>query len=102
MNHISVEELKSVLDAGDSVAVIDVRSPMEFESGHIPGAVNVPLGEVMARAEELGQYDPLYINCRSGGRSQVACLQLVSQGVPHAVNVEGGMMAWEMAGFGSE
>jgi rhodanese-related sulfurtransferase len=56
--------------------LVDVRSPREFQSGHIPGAVNVPLGELKSRQAELeAGRGGLYVVCQSGGRSAKATKQ---------------------------
>lgn len=62
---------KALADRG--VRVVDVRTPAEFEAGHVPGAVNVPYDQVPARAAELGPADrPLVLYCRTGHRSGIA------------------------------
>jgi phage shock protein E len=63
------------------VAVLDVRTPLEFEAGHVPGALNIPFDQVAARTAELGAKDkPLLVYCRSGRRSGVAAAELIKQG----------------------
>lgn len=78
--------------------VVDVRQPDEYEEGHIPGAVLVPLGEVPERLGDLPSDGTVYVVCRSGGRSASAVGFLLEQGVD-AVNVDGGTMAWIEAGL---
>jgi rhodanese-related sulfurtransferase len=94
---ITVGEL---LALGDEVRVIDVREQDEWDDGHIPWAIHVPLGTV---PEQLEQFDgsPTYVVCRSGGRSGRACEFAAGQGVD-AVNVVGGMLAWWDAGFATD
>lgn len=61
--------------------VIDVRSPMEFNFGHVDGAVNIPLETIAARLEELRDYtETLVLCCASGGRSAMACQFLAQKG----------------------
>jgi phage shock protein E len=61
--------------------VLDVRSAGEFESGHVPGALNIPHDQVAARAAEVGaKGKPVLVYCRSGKRSALAVAELVRQG----------------------
>lgn len=69
--------------------IVDVRSPGEFEGGHIPGAINVPLGEIDRIAERVRPDDVLYLYCQSGMRSSRACKQLKSAGFANVVNIGG-------------
>jgi rhodanese-related sulfurtransferase len=78
--------------------LVDVREHDEWTAGHAPGAVHIPLGEVVARAAEISAADgSVYVVCRAGGRSAQAVGFLVGNGV-EAVNVAGGMQAWSAAG----
>jgi rhodanese-related sulfurtransferase len=83
--------------AGGELSVIDVREPVEWDAGHIDGAVLIPLGEFADRVGELPA-GPLAIVCRSGSRSSMAADWLHSSGVP-AANMTGGMKAWAAAGL---
>lgn len=66
---------------GRGATVLDVRTPAEFQGGHVPGAINVPYDEVAARAAEVGAKDrPVLVYCRSGRRSALAAADLVKQG----------------------
>ena len=87
----------SVADLPPDTAMLDVREPDEWAAGHAPNAVHVPMSELTARMDELPENDPLYVVCRSGGRSARVVAYLAAQGYP-AVNVEGGMQAWAAQG----
>ncbi|MGO1173638.1 MAG: rhodanese-like domain-containing protein [Actinomycetaceae bacterium] len=76
--------------------VLDVREDDEWEAGHAPGAVHIPLGELADRADELGDEDILVV-CRTGGRSGRAA-QWLNQAGYDAWNVDGGMLGWARAG----
>jgi rhodanese-related sulfurtransferase len=77
--------------------VIDVREPREFAAGHLPGAVNIPLGTLRARMGEIPDgAEPVFV-CRSGGRSLRACGLALDGGISSASNLEGGMLAWAAA-----
>ena len=87
----------AVTDVADDATILDVREPDEWEAGHAPGAVHIPLGDLPARVAELPEGAPLPVVCRSGGRSGRAVQWLQQQGVDVA-NLEGGMRAWHAAG----
>ncbi|MGA5817078.1 rhodanese-like domain-containing protein [Kitasatospora sp. NPDC094028] len=77
-------------------ALLDVREQDEWDAGHVEGALHIPIGQVVARIGELPD-EKLYVLCRVGGRSAQVVQYLVQQG-REAVNVDGGMYAWEGAG----
>ena len=79
------------------VVLLDVREDDEWQAGHAPGALHVPLGQVTTRLDELPEGE-LHVVCRSGGRSQQAAAWLSRNGFD-AVNVAGGMQAWAEAGL---
>ena len=87
----------SVADLPADAALLDVRESDEWVAGHAPNAQHVPMGELTGRIAELPDADPLYVICRSGGRSARVVAFLAGQGYP-AVNVEGGMQSWAAQG----
>lgn len=91
---ISVEELKSRLDRADTIVLIDVREPFEFDIARIPGAKLIPLGELPSRMSELDSADEIVIHCKSGQRSAQAVRQLQAAGFEKLHNVAGGILAW--------
>lgn len=97
MDQITVAELKQRIDAGEDLAIIDVRNPDEHAGGAIPGAQLVPLPELPRRLSELDAFKirELIVHCQKGGRSARACGILKSAGFENPVNVEGGYEAWQ-------
>lgn len=96
MKNITVEELKSRMDAGEKLNIVDVREPWEYEEFNI-GAQLLPLGNVMGMqldAIEDMKNDELIIHCKAGARSAQACMMLEQLGYTNVVNVTGGMNAW--------
>jgi rhodanese-related sulfurtransferase len=77
--------------------MLDVREPDEWDAGHAPAARHIPMSQFVERIGELPDDDPLYVVCRSGGRSAQVVQYLVAQGHP-AVNVDGGMQVWAAIG----
>lgn len=97
MNQITVTEL-ATYDAPD---VIDVRETHEYDEGHVPSAVNIPLSELTTRGMRLPTDSVLYVVCQSGGRSARAAEALNAAGI-RAVNVIGGTTAWIQADLALE
>lgn len=97
MNGIPTVAISGVPDPlPEGLAVLDVREPEEWAHGHIEGAVHIPLGELVARFDEIPEAQTLVV-CKVGGRSAQATGYLMQQG-RDAVNLDGGMLDWEAAG----
>ncbi|MEO3972730.1 rhodanese-like domain-containing protein [Streptomyces sp. CAU 1734] len=81
--------------------VLDVREADEWEAGHVEGALHIPMSEFGARFGEVTEAVEdgrrAHVMCRVGGRSAQVTQYLVAQGID-AVNIDGGMLAWEHAG----
>ncbi len=82
---------------GDDV-LLDVREDDEWAAGHAPGALHIPLGQLVARLDELPGDQPVAVVCRGGGRSAQATAYLLGQG-RDVRNVAGGMKAWAASGL---
>ena len=94
-----------------SAIVIDVREPSEFETGHIPGSINIPRGvlefQVDAHPAVANVSDPalshkerpIVVVCRTGGRAALAALSLQRLGFTDVCSIAGGVMAWGEAGL---
>jgi rhodanese-related sulfurtransferase len=100
---ISPGSLADLRRRGDGVTLIDVRTPAEYDEVHVDGARNIPLDRLDPRAiaaEHAGKTgSPLYFVCKSGGRSQKACEQMIAAGINDVVSVEGGTSACEAVGM---
>jgi rhodanese-related sulfurtransferase len=79
--------------------LLDVREPWESQERRIAGAVLIPLVELPGRIGELPEDRDLYVYCRVGGRSRRAVDYLRQAGRSRAINVAGGIDAWEDAGL---
>jgi rhodanese-related sulfurtransferase len=77
--------------------LVDVREQYEWDTGHAPTAILLPLSELRDRFEELPRDQTLLLVCHSGQRSLTASSMLANAGY-HTVNVIGGMSAWHRAG----
>lgn len=101
MNTITVEEVKARLDAGEKLNIVDVREPHENAEFNIGGPL-IPLGKIQAmQIDELEELknEELIVYCRSGKRSENACLILDAAGFTNTKNLIGGMLDWQ-AKFG--
>jgi len=97
MRTITVEELKSRMDSGEKLNIIDVREPWEYTEFNI-GAELIPLGRIQSlQIDDLEdrKNEELIIHCKAGSRSAQACMILEAAGFTNVVNVTGGMMAWQ-------
>lgn len=80
--------------------VLDVREDNEFLSGHLAGAIHIPLGQLQARLSEIALWrdKPILVYCHSGLRSGLALRVLQKAGFSEAFNLKGGVVAWRAAG----
>ena len=93
---ITARQLKDMQDAGESIFLVDVREPNEYEIVSIPGSVLIPKGEFLSGAalERLPQDKRVVLHCKSGARS-AECLAIVKNaGFSDAVHVGGGVLSW--------
>lgn len=95
IEEISATELKTLLNNGDDIQLIDVRQPDEYSFARIAGAKLIPLGELLRRMDELDQTRPAIIQCKMGGRSARAIEALRAYGYRGELkNLRGGITAW--------
>lgn len=94
--HIDAATLERLLAEHADVRVLDVRTPAEFESAHIPGAYNVPLDTLGEHATELERHlsEPVMLVCKSGTRANQACEKLAATGMANLHILAGGMQSW--------
>jgi rhodanese-related sulfurtransferase len=92
---VDVSKLPEILEAGGML--VDVRHDHEYEDGHVPGAVLIPLPDLPDRVSELPTDREFYVMCRTAGRSGRAVEWLVEQGFDARL-VEGGIIAWYDSG----
>ncbi|MGI6517214.1 MAG: rhodanese-like domain-containing protein [Bacillota bacterium] len=95
------EVLYEKLDGGEEWFVLDVRRPEEFATGHLQGAVNIPVHELGKKINFLPQEmeRQIVVYCGSGVRSMFAASALLILGYECVYNMRGGFSAWEAAGL---
>jgi rhodanese-related sulfurtransferase len=96
MPEVSALDAKKIIESGGQV--VDVRTEVEYEAGHIPGARHVPLADVQREAGGLAKDKPVIIYCRSGNRSGPAADAFAASGWD-GHSIEGGLIAWHEAGY---
>lgn len=98
---VDVQTVASVKDRAD-VVLLDVREPFEYDEGHIPGVTLIPMNEVADRLAEIPTDKEVIVTCRSGNRSSQITDFLRQQGYDNVHNMDGGILAWEAAGYDVE
>lgn len=98
---VTSPELNELLKHGRGPRMIDVRTPAEFETVHIPGAYNVPLDLLREHREEIAEHvaDDIVLVCRSGQRASTAEEALRNAGLTNVRILDGGMTAWQNLGY---
>src|ERR1700722_12318173 len=96
---VSAQILKEWLAKNEAI-LVDVREPSEYQAGHIDGATLLPLGSITNGKLPDLEGRRLVLQCRVGGRSQMACMKLIVENPEQEVyNLEGGIEAWKQAGY---
>lgn len=87
-------EFRSEMEQSMSKLLIDVREPVEYKNGFIPGAINIPLSQIEQRMGNIPKDRDLLLYCRSGMRSKNAARILRKNGYTRLVNLQGGISSW--------
>jgi adenylyltransferase/sulfurtransferase len=95
---LSPLEVSQRVDSGE-LHIVDVREQWEYARDHIPHAQLTPLGQIIARPQEVITADNVVFVCEVGQRSAVAAEMAAALGMQHVFNLEGGMQAWRTAGL---
>jgi len=90
---ITVEQLKALGEGEQDFVLVDVREPHELERATL-GGVNIPLGDVAARRDEIPRDRKVVVHCKLGGRSAKAVTALRQLGYEDIWNLQGGIQAW--------
>lgn len=93
---ITVQELKSRMDKGDKIFLLDVREPHEYEWAKIEGSKLIPLGQLPTSLNQLDRETEIVAYCHKGMRSADAVGFLLQQGFPNVKNLIGGIDSWSI------
>jgi len=96
---VSVEQAWSLIQDRPNLVILDVRTAAEYEEGHIPGAVNIPVQEIEERLGELDPSSEYLVYCRTGNRSSVAVQVMKAAGLDRVYHMSEGITAWVSAGY---
>jgi rhodanese-related sulfurtransferase len=104
---VDMEALKAAIDNKEDVAIIDVRVPMEYATGHVPGSINIPRGlleffvwgKVVGYPEKTDTSKTIYIYCKTGIRAALAVKSLQDLGLTNATLVDMKIAEWVKAGY---
>lgn len=102
MGEMSVHQLREHQQSDSKLTILDVRSPDEWESGHIPGAQHYFIGDMRDSIKGLDKDAPYATYCASGYRASIASSLMKSRGFKNVSNVPGSWGAWKAAGYPSE
>jgi rhodanese-related sulfurtransferase len=95
---ITAEETQAKLKAGETMTLLDVREPWEYEAAHIEGSKHIPMGDIPARANnELDPEEHIVVVCHHGVRSMNVTAWLRQQGFEMAQSMRGGIDHWSRA-----
>ncbi len=83
----------------DDVILIDVREQWEYDEVHIPNITLIPMSEIANRLDEISKDKEVILTCRSGNRSGQMTIMLQQNGFDNVHNMQGGILAWQQAGF---
>jgi phage shock protein E len=98
---ISAEELAEQIQLSQAPLILDVRSEKEYAKGHIPGALNIPHGELPDRLSEIdvAKTEKIIVHCLSGYRARIAEKILIEAGYSNVRDLDGQMKGWQRAGY---
>jgi hydroxyacylglutathione hydrolase len=91
---IPVVSAPELVAGTDGRTIVDVRDDAEWDAGHIPGALHVPLTRLTQRVDELRGVGPIVVHCQAGLRSAIAASVLRAAGIARVSSLEGGYPAW--------
>ena len=97
-SEVDIHTVAEIKDRED-VFLLDVREQWEYDEGHIPGVTLLPMGEVPARLDEIPTDIEVIVTCRSGNRSGQVTDYLRQNGFDNVHNMQGGIVAWDDAGY---
>jgi len=102
--NVEVAEFKKLVEANPEGQIIDVRTPGEYAEGNLNGSKMMDINgkDFKDQLETLDKKAPVYVYCRSGGRSGRAMQMMSDMGFTEVYNMSGGFMAWSEAGYPSK
>ena len=101
IKEVSVDTVKQMIDNKEDIILLDVRDSEEYETGHIPGAINISRGSLDFKVHLIipDKNKKIIVYCGLDLRSPLATKSLNDLGYSHAINMIGGLRAWKEAGY---
>ena len=96
---ITAQDLSARQQGAEPLLVIDVRGVAEYNSGHVPGAINIPQQKLERQLDKLQDAKGVVLYCINGRRTRLAEQTLIENDIPNVFHLEGGLMGWRQAGF---
>lgn len=93
---LNPNDFQNGIDTIENLELIDCRTAEEFQSGHLPNALNFDIlnGDFQSQIPNFSKDKTYYIYCRSGARSTNACQMLLAKGIENVANLQGGILGW--------
>lgn len=100
LTRMAPDAFEKAVKSEAKVVLLDIRTPGEYQSGHIPGAqlLNFYDNSFNAQLDKLSKDQPVYIYCQSSNRSMQAAQMMIKKGFTRIIELQGGMGAWSRAG----
>lgn len=99
LSQITAQLFKGMMDDGEAKSIVDVRTPAEVQGGGIPGAVHIPLADILEGRHDLPEDGSHVLYCATGYRSNIAASYLQRHGFWNVQALAGGFLAWSRAGY---
>ncbi len=101
INEVSIDEVKKMVDNSEEIILLDVRDREEYETGHIPGAINISRGSLDFKVHLIvsDKNKKIIVYCGLDLRSPLATKSMNDLGYKKAINMIGGLKAWKEAGY---
>lgn len=99
VKEVEAQELKTRIDAGEDILLLDIRSDAEVTQGVLPDSQHMAMHLIPLRMHDLPKDKDVVLYCRSGARSFHACNFLSQQGIDNVVNLRGGIISWARQGY---
>lgn len=101
INEVSIDEVKKMIDNREDIILLDVRDSEEYETGHIPGAINISRGSLDFKVHLIipDKNEKVVVYCGLDLRSPLATKSMNDLGYKKAVNMIGGLKAWKESGY---
>ena len=94
MQDITPKQLKSRLDAGEAIDIIDVREDWEVAQGMIANAIHIPMDDIPDAVDQISREKPVVVMCHTGRRSEQVALWMDTEGFDNVLNLVGGIDQW--------